>query len=121
MVSTVSRTRKAKPERDFIAPDLPRTVPHEISERFSDPDLVDRIFDYIVQQLPEIAGRHVQIKQSIRDEFSGERAYVRRLSVGDMAAEVARMFNGRNASEVARHLQISRATVYRLLKQPGRR
>jgi DNA-directed RNA polymerase specialized sigma subunit len=32
---------------------------------------------------------------------------------------VARLFNGRNATEVARVLKISRITVYRLLKQPG--
>ena len=118
-MSTVSRSRKNKPEPEaaIVAP------AHVLSERFADPDLVDRIFDYIVQLLPEISGRHLEVKRAIRDEFASERVYVRRRSVGDaplLAAEVARMFNGRNATEVARELRISRATVYRLLKQPGR-
>lgn len=88
----------------------------------ADPDLVDRIFEYILEQLPEIAGRHHEIKQAIRSEFAKQRAYVRerRLTGAPLALEVARLFNGRNATEVARELQISRATVYRLLKQPGR-
>ena len=36
-----------------------------------------------------------------------------------LATQVLSLFNGRNATEVARCLNISRATVYRLLKQPG--
>ena len=121
LVSTVSRSRKRidkpEPEAAIVAPE------HALGERFADPDLVDRIFDYIVQLLPELAGRHLDVKRAIRDEFASERVYVRRRSIGDaplLAAEVARMFNGRNATEVARELRISRATVYRLLKQPGR-
>lgn len=89
----------------------------------ADPDLIDRIFDYIVAQIPEIAGRHRDIKRAIRAEFAKQRGYVRQRSIDEvhpLALEVARLFNGRNATEVARELQISRATVYRLLKQPGR-
>ena len=119
VVAVVSRTHKrdGEPEAAIVAP------AHVLSERFADPDLVDRIFEYIVQQIPEIAGRHVEIKRQIRDEFASERVYVRRRGISDvhpLAAAVAKLFNGRNASEVARELQISRATVYRLLKQPGR-
>lgn len=117
MVNTAPRTRRPNSvsDRSTVEPRPPA------AQIFNDPDLVDRIFDYIVQQLPEIAGRHSEIKQSIRDEFAGERAYVRRLSTSEITLEVARMFNGRNASEVARILNISRATVYRHLKQAGRR
>ncbi|MGK2897216.1 MAG: hypothetical protein ACSLE9_00815 [Burkholderiaceae bacterium] len=127
-MSTVSRSRKRidkpEPEAAIVAP------AHVLSERFADPDLVDRIFEYIVQLLPELAGRHLDVKRAIRDEFASERVYVRRAG-GErsrrsadephpLAGEVLRMFNGRNATEVARELRISRATVYRLLKQPGR-
>jgi Mor family transcriptional regulator len=34
--------------------------------------------------------------------------------------EVRRKFNGRNAREVARELEIGRATVYRIIKTSGR-
>lgn len=91
------------------------------------PDIVDRIFDYVVEQIPELAERRRMVERAIRDEFGTMRGYVRR-HTGEQQAfaltlstEVGRLFNGRNASEVARVLQISRATVYRLLKQPGRR
>jgi DNA invertase Pin-like site-specific DNA recombinase len=87
----------------------------------AEPDLVDRIFEYLVEQLPEIAGRHLDIKRQIRAEFASQRGYVRRREPHQLQVDVARLFNGRNATEVARQLQISRATVYRLLKQPGRR
>jgi len=89
-----------------------------------EPDLVDRVFDYLVALVPEISQRRAEIKTALRDEFATNRAYVRRRGAGEtnpVAAEVLRLFNGRNASEVARVLQIHRATVYRYLKQPGRR
>lgn len=90
------------------------------SAAFDDPDLVDRIFDYIVRLHPELSARHGEIKRAVREEFTGERAYVRRLDgPRTMAQTVLARFNGRNATEVARELRISRATVYRILKQPG--
>jgi predicted transcriptional regulator YheO len=92
-----------------------------VVDRFADHDLVDRIFDYIVEQLPELADRHYEIKHQIRTEFASQQVYVRRLRFDQLGPMVATLFNGRNATEVARRLGISRATVYRLLKQPGRR
>jgi transcriptional regulator of acetoin/glycerol metabolism len=103
------------------------TAGHVLSERFADPDLVDRIFDYVLDLLPELAGREADIKTAIREEFGGEEQYVRSGQADQravrsraLAAEVLSLFNGRNATEVARSLRISRATVYRLLKQSGR-
>lgn len=87
----------------------------------AEPDLVDRIFDYVVELVPEIATRREEVKQAIRDEFAGERLYVAKRESGDrLGARILAMFNGRNASEVARKLHIGRATVYRKLKQAGR-
>lgn len=93
-------------------------------------DLVDRIFEYLAAEFPQVAvldgGRLAELKLAVRAEFRGERVYVgTRGEIADgrrkaTAAMVLRLFNGRNATEVARRLQISRATVYRLLKQPGR-
>lgn len=89
------------------------------------PDLVDRIFDYVVELCPEIsADRVADLKQAAREEFAGERCYINERSRTDrqeMVAKVLALFNGRNASEVARRLSISRATVYRYIKQAGGR
>lgn len=88
------------------------------------PDLVDRIFDYVIEVLPEIApDRVAALKAAAREEFRGERCYINERSPTDrqqQVAEVLALFNGRNASEVARRLNISRATVYRWIKQSGR-
>lgn len=95
----------------------------EITEK--DPDLVDRIFEYLLAEFPHIAGeKFAQAKAAVRDEFKGEEIYIPARGATDrqnMIREVLSLFNGRNASEVARRLQISRASVYRFLKQsrPG--
>lgn len=85
-------------------------------------DFVDRVFAYLLAEFPQIAGpRFAQAERAVREELAGERVYVSARGVGDrqaLAREVLSLFNGRNASEVARRLNIGRATVYRLLKQP---
>ena len=100
------------------------------SEAFDDPDLVDRIFDYVLELLPEIGERAEvlrEAKEAVRQEFAGERVYVagRKASEREqerqrLAQEILAQFNGRSATEVARRLRIGRATVYRRLKQAGR-
>lgn len=85
----------------------------------AEPDLVDRIFDYLLAEVPAIAGRSDQLKAAVRAEFAGEECYVQGRPREATAASVLALFNGRNASEVARVLGISRATVYRSIKQPG--
>lgn len=85
------------------------------------PDLVDRIFDYLLAEFPQLGGAgFAKAKQAVRAEFAGEEVYIAKRGNEDLAAEVLRLFNGRNATEVARRLGIHRATVYRYLKQPGR-
>ena len=110
---------------------MPRTdkKPHQLGPAFADPDIVDRIFDYIAEQFPERFGACLEadcmarLKDATRAEFAGAEVYIPNVSPTERqrrVVEVLRLFNGRNATEVARRLQISRATVYRLLKQPGR-
>lgn len=91
-----------------------------------DPDLVDRIFDFLADD-PRIAVLQPQalaeLKTAVRAEFRGEECYIASRPASarqELAATVLAMFNGRNASEVARALRIGRATVYRVLKQSGR-
>lgn len=88
----------------------------------AEPDLVDRIFEYILSELPEIAQSVQKHKDAVRAEFAGEECYVasrpataRQQTVNQVLA----LFDGRNATEVARRLKIGRTTVYRILKQPG--
>lgn len=93
------------------------------AKQIADPDLVDRVFDYLRSLLPELAEREGDIKRAVRAEFAGQRAYIRSQQAGadhKLAIEVLRLFNGRNAREIGRKLRISKSTVYRLLKQPGR-
>lgn len=100
----------------------PKRKAHQLPPLFGEPDLVDRIFDYIVEQLPELKDRRTEVEQAVREEFARERATVRLRSPTqrqELARQVLDQFNGRNATEVARRLRISRATVFRLLKQPG--
>lgn len=86
-----------------------------------EPDLVDRIFDYLLAEFPQIAGERIDsAKAAVRAEFGGEDVYIPARGATErqrLVAEVLSLFNGRNASEIARRLGISRASVYRFLKQ----
>ncbi|MET3517812.1 transcriptional regulator of acetoin/glycerol metabolism [Pseudacidovorax sp. 1753] len=87
------------------------------------PDLVDRIFQYLVEEFPNLADDPVGLTRAriaVRAEFAGEEVYIPKRISREIATEVLRLFNGRNATEVARRLGISRRTVYRYLKQPGK-
>lgn len=66
------------------------------------------------------------IEQRLRDDLSGDRGYIASKSTAlrdqqreQLHAAVRRMFNGSNATQIARELKIGRATVYRILKRPG--
>ena len=100
----------------------PSSPPATLQQLLSaEPDLVDRIFEYVLTVLPELAQEPAmldQAKTAVREEFAGARIYVRK-SEPDLAGRILALYNGRNASQVARELGISRATVYRKLKQPG--
>lgn len=86
-----------------------------------EPDLVDRIFEYILADFPQIAGdQFAKAKEAVREEFGGEDVYIPARGASDrkrQVAEVLSLFNGRNATEIARRLGISRASVYRFIKQ----
>jgi len=99
-----------------------------------DPDLLDRIFDYLTSDAHlKQALQHLgpdgdngaelieKIKANVRREFGGETAYIPkkpRTTDGQVKMQqVLALFNGRNATEVARRLQITRRTVYRYIKQ----
>ncbi len=95
------------------------------------PDLVDRIFEFLLQDTALAAALEkcsdqqkksvAVIKEAVRKEFAGEHVYVRhRRDKGEVSREVLRLFNGGNATQIARQLGISRASVYRHIKQAGR-
>ena len=100
------------------------TIP---APNFTDPDLVDRIFEYLLEQCPQIRNtppaQLEKTKLAVRHEFGGVREYLQSkesIERKERVKLVLSMFNGRNATEIARRLQISRATVYRKIKQAGR-
>jgi Mor family transcriptional regulator len=86
---------------------------------FTNPDLVDAIFAYIFEEFPEFRERIEAMKEATRKEFSGIETYIPHRSQAErdkLARDVLSLFNGRNATEVARRLNIGRATVYRIIK-----
>lgn len=96
-----------------------------------DPDLVDRIFEYVLAEVPEFAERLarkenerrlLELKVAVRQEFGGDRQSIGSRSPAgqrDLRDLVGRLFNGRNATEVGRRLRIGRTTVYRVLRRAG--
>lgn len=101
--------------------------PALLQSRLADPDFVDRVWAYLLttwpQRLADIPPAEVeQLKMQIRREEGGDYRYIATgfgLRAQRDAREILRLFNGRNASEVARQLGCSRAKVYRVLKQAG--
>ncbi|MDR6728925.1 Mor transcription activator family protein [Delftia lacustris] len=116
-------TSKSNTPVPLMPPDAAKT-PARPEADFS-PDLVDRMFDYLVELVPELRGSPAtveRVQQQLRREFAGQEAYIPARSPVDkaeMRRQVLRLWNGRNATAVARTLGISRASVYRHLKQPG--
>lgn len=103
---------------------MTHTPPKGLQELLdANPDLVDRIFDYLIEYFPQIAGDAAGLKRAkvaVRAEFVGEETYIKKRSNKELAEEMLRLFNGRNATEVARKLGVGRATVYRYIKQAGK-
>lgn len=86
-----------------------------------DADLVDQVIAFLARHRPELAEVAREVEAELRAEFGGGDHYVRAPDTSEGVARVLEAFNGRNASEVARELGISRATVYRRLRQAGRK
>jgi len=84
-----------------------------------DADLIDKIFEFISIEFPEMKERAGALKQLARREFAGIETYIPRRSQTErdrIVREVMVLFNGRNATEVASRLGISRSSVYRIIK-----
>lgn len=96
------------------------------ADKDNEPDFVDRVFEYLLAEFPQLAGapKLAQTERALRERFGARTVWVRSAAEAEraqLAESVLALFNGRNATEVARRLRISRATVYRYLKQPGGR
>lgn len=120
----VNGTDMTKSRRPPLLRTRATDAPLPLGAILAEPDVVDRIFDYIVEQFPEIAAARIeQLKHATREEFRGAQHYIASRSPTarqQRVEEVLKLFNGRNATEIARRLDISRATVYRWVKQPGK-
>ena len=105
---------------------MPDKTPDLAALIAAEPDLVDRIFDYILSDpVLAVAIKKTSlsnIKSAVRAEFKGEECYIAgkpATARQQQVSQVLALYNGRNATEVARRLQIGRSTVYRVLKQSG--
>lgn len=111
---------------DHTPANTPDPTPKLTALTQAEPDLVDRIFEYIFSD-PVLAAAIEKsslsnVKAAVRAEFRGEECYIASRPATarqELVSNVLALFNGRNATEVARRLQISRRTVYRIIKQPG--
>lgn len=116
MVTMAKTKTTPQPQQSSLYPGSGATV--------TDPDLVDRIFDYLLSEFPVLAGEQLdRARQAVREEFRGEEIYIAARPASErerLVRQVLALFNGRNATEVARRLRISRASVYRFIKQAGR-
>jgi transcriptional regulator of acetoin/glycerol metabolism len=90
-------------------------------------DLVDRIIGYLQKNIGMTQGFEQQgainwadIENKLRREFGGAGYIKKDGAAKPTASDILRAFNGRNPSEAARVLGISRATLYRKIKQPGK-
>lgn len=87
----------------------------------SDEDLITAVLDYLCQRLPDAAAHRADWEAALRADFGGRRHYVPTKPAAtrdQLAQQILALYNGRNASQIARRLRIGRATVYRVLKQP---
>jgi len=106
---------------------MPKPTPqaqHLPSQPIADPDLVDRLFEFLRDdpRLPKMPPAVLaEVKADLRCEFRDEVRRTSPLERQQRVHQVLALFNGRNATEVARSLGIGRATVYRYLKQQGSR
>src|SRR5450830_300172 len=85
------------PETSTPQPSITKSTP--------EPDLVDRIFAYLEAELPQALRDVDHLKANIRAEFGGLDWYIPVKARGasrQRQQEVLRLFNGRNAEEVAR-------------------
>jgi Mor family transcriptional regulator len=86
-----------------------------------EPDLVDAILDWIVSRHPDMKEKAPSLMADIRADWGASRHYVRAGSQTERQRRISQalsLFNGRNATEVARPVGVSRGTVYRIVKQP---
>lgn len=110
---------EAKPKKKAAAPAV--FVGQSTPERDREPDLVTAIFDVLIESHPDLVALREDGEAAVRHRLKGLRGTVTDQPDSDtLARRVLSLFNGRNPREVARRLRVSRATVYRILKQAGK-
>ena len=98
-----------------LATDIKKIAAEESAEFLRDLAEPEIVHD-VSQRLAE------KIERRLRALMAGDRGYISSQSAADRQAthdRVRRMFNGCNATQIARELHLGRATVYRILKRAG--
>lgn len=97
----------------------------------AEPDLVDRLFDFMMIELGKKIGESLDrmppeekravklaVKRATHAEFKGEQCYVAALPAADREerdAAIRAMFTGGNQKAVLRHFRISKSTLGRII------
>lgn len=88
-------------------------------------DFVECLLDLICTVKPMTPDERNAASKAVRRHYGAEKHYIAArgpdADSAALASEVLAHFNGRNAREVARKLNIGKTTVYRKIKQAGRR
>lgn len=112
-------TKPAPPRRTPLA----LSFAANLSTPAAKPDLVDHIFDYLSGERLLAETNDLELaKEALREYFGGTEVYIPKPTARArhaLAVKVLSLFNGRNASEIARRLGMGRSTVYRIIKQAG--
>jgi Mor family transcriptional regulator len=84
-------------------------------------NILARILERVREIEPTITEDKLQtIEETIRLEYGGSEHYIPKETSAKRTNEIQKQFNGRNISEVAETLGISRRSVYRRIKRSSK-
>lgn len=79
-------------------------------------DIITRFIEILEQTRPDISRAATEtIETLLRHEYAGESVYISRRR-SSLRGEIVERFTGHNTAHIAREMNVSRRTVYRIIK-----